>query len=216
MSQLIYKCIDPRICGLLESGEHTYILRNSNLGKVFVNTEYEGLSNNNKYHNYFDNEFISLNSGQKEFFCNYEECKDYFKIFIDMKDYKTVSPDISKNHYDKSDTVIINVCKSEYCNKIMLVKRGCKYSLIGELEDQIEVFRAWRYDLIDLHFLKNVANRKFNILSERFNVDYSDDILDIVVEISNDILNSIDHIDSLIKNIKLKGDKIADLVGKII
>lgn len=97
----------------------------------------------------------------------------------------------------------------------MLVKKGCKYSLIGELEEQITVFRAWRYDLIDLHFLKNVANRKFNILSERFNVDYSDDILDTVVEISNDILNSIDHIDSLIKNIKLKGDKISDLVGKI-
>ncbi len=43
MSELIYKCIDPKICGLLESGEHTYILRNSNLGKVFINTEYEGL-----------------------------------------------------------------------------------------------------------------------------------------------------------------------------
>lgn len=72
MSELIYKCVDPRICGLLESGEHTYILRNSNFGKVFVNTEYEGLPNNNKYHNYFDNEFINLNSAQKEFFCNYE------------------------------------------------------------------------------------------------------------------------------------------------
>lgn len=133
-----------------------------------------------------------------------------------MKDYKIVSPDICENHYDKSDTVIINVCKSDYCNKIMLIKRGCKYSLIGELEEQIVVFRAFRYDLIDFHFLKNVANRKFDILSERFNVDYSDDVLDIVVEISNDILNSIDHINSLIKNIKFKGDKIADLVGKII
>lgn len=132
-----------------------------------------------------------------------------------MKDYKIVSPDICKNHYDKSDPVIINVCKSEYCNKIMLAKRGCKYSLIGELEEQIVVFRAFRYDLIDFHFLKNVANRKFNILSERFNVDYSDDVLDIVVEISNDILNSIDHIDSLIKNIKLKGAEIDSLVAKI-
>lgn len=63
MSGLIYKCIDPRICGLLESGEHTYILRNSNFGKVFVNTEYCELSNNNKYYDPFDNEFISLNSG---------------------------------------------------------------------------------------------------------------------------------------------------------
>ena len=80
MSQLIYKCIDPRICGLLESGEHTYILRNSNLGKVFVNTEYEGLSNNNKYHNYFDNEFISLNSGQKEFFVIMKNVKIILKF----------------------------------------------------------------------------------------------------------------------------------------
>lgn len=72
-----------------------------------------------------------------------------------------------------------------------------------------------RYDLIDFHFLKNVANRKFDILSERYNVDYSDGVLDTVIEISNDILNSIDHIDSLFKNIKLKGDKISDLVGKI-
>ena len=43
MSELIYKCVDPITCGLLESGEHTYILRNSNLVKVFVNTEYCGL-----------------------------------------------------------------------------------------------------------------------------------------------------------------------------
>ena len=127
MSELIYKCVDPRICGLLESGEHTYILRNSNLGKVFVNTEYEGLSNNNnKYHNPFDNEFINLNREQKEFFCNYEECKDHFKIFIDMQDYKTVSPNVCKNHYDKSDIVIINtVCDRLYSN-IYQSKDSCK------------------------------------------------------------------------------------------
>ena len=78
-----------------------------------MNTECQELSDNNKYHEPFNNEFINLKSEQKEFFCSYEEYKDYFKVFIDMADYKTVSPDISKNHYDKSDTVIINVCKSD-------------------------------------------------------------------------------------------------------
>lgn len=180
-----------------------------------MNTEYQELSDNNKYYEPFNNEFISLNSGQKEFFCNYEECKDYFKIFIDMKDYKIVSPDISKNHYDKSDTVIINVCKSDYCNKIMLVKRGSKASLIGEIAEQIEVFRAWRYELVDLDFVEKVANRKFNILSERFNVDYSDEVLDTVVEISRDIINLINHINSVNKNIKLKEAKIDGLIGRI-
>ena len=40
MSDLIYKCIDPETCGLPQSaGEYTYVLKNSNFGKVFVDTE---------------------------------------------------------------------------------------------------------------------------------------------------------------------------------
>lgn len=49
MSELIYKCVDPGTCGLLQSGEHTYVLRNSNFGKVFVNTECQQFSHSSYY-----------------------------------------------------------------------------------------------------------------------------------------------------------------------
>lgn len=84
---MIYKCANPEICGLPQSaGEYTCIVRNSNFGKVFVDTECPQFSNN-RYHNPFGNEFVDLKNEPKELFCSYEKYKNYFKVFIDMKDY---------------------------------------------------------------------------------------------------------------------------------
>ena len=215
MSELIYKCVDPGTCGLLQSGEHTYVLRNSNFGKVFVNTEYEGLSNNNKYYDPFDNEFINLNSSQKEFFCNYKECKDYFKIFIDMEDYLIIMPEINKNCYDKSDIIIINYCESSHRNKIMLAKRFSKASLAGAVKRGVEHFRSGNYSLIDFDFYKNIANRKFDTISEYFNVNYSDEVLDSIVEISRNFVNLEIYLDSIGKALDLKETEIDSLIAKI-
>ena len=68
MNELIYKYINPETCGLPQSaGEYTYVLKNSNFGKVFVDTECQQFSNNS-YYNPFGNEFVNLKMNQKNYF----------------------------------------------------------------------------------------------------------------------------------------------------
>ena len=108
--------------------------------------------------------------------------------FLQIEDYAII-PNISKNSYDKSDIVIINTCELTHGNKIILVKKFAKASLIEAIRKGIEHFRSGNYSLIDFDFYKNIANRKFNILSEYFNVNYSDKVLDLIVEISRNFIN---------------------------
>lgn len=195
------------------AGEYTYIVRNSNFGKVFVDTECQQFSHNSHYKP-FGNEFVDLRYEQKELFCSYEKYKNYFKVFIDIEDY-VIIPNISKNSYDKSDIVIINTCESTHGNKIILVKKFAKASLIEAIRKGIEHFRSGNYSLIDFDFYKNIANRKFNILSEYFNVNYSDEVLDLIVEISRNFINFEIYLNSIGKSLDLKEAEIDSLVAKI-
>lgn len=215
MSELIYKCTNPEVCGLPQSaGEYTYVVKNSNFGKVFVDTECQQFANNSYYYP-FANEFIDLKNEPKELFCSYEKYKDYFKVFIDMEDYLIIMPEINKNCYDKSDVIIINYCESFHRNKIMLAKRFSKASLVGAAKRGIEHFRSGSYSLIDFDFYKNIANRKFDIISKYFNVNYSDEVLDSIVEISRNFVNLEIYLNSIGKVLDLKETEIDSSIAKI-
>lgn len=214
MNKLIYKCIDPETCGLpYSAGEYTYVLKNSNFGKVFVDTECQQFSNNS-YYNPFGNEFVNLKNEPKELFCSCEEYKDCFKVFVDMEDYKII-PNIGKNSYGESDIVIINICESATWNKIILLKKYAKISLISVIKEGIEAFKSGNYARIDFDFYKDAANRKFDAYSKDYNINYSDEVLDLIVEISRTFLNWKIFLDSTNQKLKLKESEIEDLIDKI-
>ena len=150
---------------------------------------------------------------QKNYFADMKNIKNYFKVFIDIEDY-VIIPNISKNSYDKSDIVIINTCESTHGNKIILVKKFAKASLIEAIRKGIEHFRSGN-SLIDFDFYKNIANRKFNILSEYFNVNYSDKVLDLIVEISRNFVNLEIYFNSIGKALDLKETEIDSSIAKI-
>ena len=131
-----------------------------------------------------------------------------------MEDYKII-PNISKNDYDKSDIVIINICEATAWNKIILLKKYAKVSLVSVIKEGIKAFKSGNYARIDFDFYKDAANRKFDAYSKDYNVNYSDKVLDSIVEISRTFLNWKIFLDSTNQKLKLKESEIEDLIDKI-
>ena len=193
MSDLIYKCTDPKACELYyDIVAETYVLRNSTRGMVFINTRSDRLYSN-VYQKPFNDGNIDLNNELRGLFCDYESYKDYFKVFIDMDDYEILDTlTFKNNNYDNSDIISICIYNGSFYNgKIKLVKNDTKYSLIHTLKNGFNNCNIDNYKNIEINFYKAVANRKFNNVSVIFNVNYSDEELDKIVEISKRIVECI-------------------------
>ena len=182
-----------------------HILRNSNFGKVFVDTECQQFSHSS-YYKPFGNEFVDLRYGPKELFCSYEKYKNYFKVFIDMDDYKVLDTFTSENNnYDSSDMIIIQIYNNSFYNgKIKLLKNNTKYSLIHTLNNAANSCNIDNYKNIEINFYNAIANRKFDNVSTFFKVNYNEEELDKIVEISKKIVDLVKCYDSFEKTIKSK------------
>lgn len=219
MSDLIYKCTDPEACELYcDIGAETYVLRNSTHGMVFINTRSDRLYSN-VYQKPFNDGNIDLNNKLRGLFCDYESYKDYFKVFIDMDDYKILDTlTFKNNNYDNSDIISICIYNGSFYNgKIKLVKNDTKYSLIHTLKNGFDNCNLDNYKNIEINFYKAVADRKFDNISVIFNVNYSEEELDKIVEISKRIVDLVEYYDSFEKTVKIKkyaiGTMLNDIVG---
>ena len=218
MSDLIYKCTNPEACKLFcDTKADTYVLRNSTHGKVFINTACDRLYSN-VYQKPFNDGNIDLNNELRGLFCDYESYKDYFKVFIDMDDYKILDTITYKNNnYDNSDIVSIYVYYNPLYNGIIkLVKNDAKYSLIYALKSGFDNCNLDNYKNIEINFYKVVAERKFDNVSIIFNVNYSEEELDKIVEISKRIVDLVEYYDSFEKTVKIKKYAIDTMLNDII
>lgn len=198
MSDLIYKCINPEECKLsCNTKADTYVLRNSTHGKVFINTVCDRLYSN-VYQRPFNDGNIDLSNEPTGLFCDYESCKDYFKVFIDMDDYKILDTLTYKNNnYDNNNIISIYVY---YSPLYQWHNKDAKYSLIHALKSGFDNCNLDNYKNIEINFYKAVAERKFDNVSIIFNVNYSEEELDKIVEISKRIVDLVEYYDSFEKN----------------
>ena len=180
-------------------------MRNSTHGKVFINTICDRLYSN-VYQRPFDDGNIDLNNESRGLFCDYESYKDYFKVFIDMGDYKVLDTFTSENNnYDSSDMITIQIYNNSFYNgKIKLLKNNTKYSLIHTLNDVANSCNLDNYKNIEINFYNAIANRKFDNVSTFFKVNYNEEELDKIVEISKKIVDLVKCYDSFEKTIKSK------------
>ena len=218
MSELIYKCTDPKACELYyDIGAETYVLRNSTRGMVFINTRSDRLYSN-VYQKPFNDGNIDLNNELRGLFCDYESYKDYFKVFIDMDDYKILDTLTSRNNnYDNSDIISICIYNGSFYNgKIELVKNDAKCSLIHALKNGFNNCNLDNYKNIEINFYKAVANRKFDNVSVIFNTNYSEEELDKIVEIAKRIVDLVEYYDSFEKTVKIKKYAIDTMLNDII
>lgn len=218
MSELIYKCTDPKECELYyDIGAETYVLRNSTRGMVFINTRSDRLYSN-VYQKPFNDGNIDLNNELRGLFCDYESYKDYFKIFIDMDDYEILDTfNLRNNNYDNSDIICIDIYNNSFYNgKIKLVKNDTKYSLIHTLKNGFDNCNLDNYKNIEINFYKAVADRKFDNISIIFNVNYSEEELDKIVQISKRIVDLVEYYDSFEKTVKIKKYAIDTMLNDII
>ena len=135
-----------------------------------------------------------------------------------MDDYKILDTlTFRNNNYDNSD--IISICiynNSFYNSKIELVKNDAKYSLIHTLKNGFNNCNLDNYKNIEIHFYKAIANRKFDNVSVIFNVDYSEEELDKIVEITKKIVDLVEYYDSFEKTAKIKRYAINTMLNDII
>ena len=218
ISELIYKCINPEECKLsCDTKADTYVLRNSTHDKVFINTVCDRLYSN-VYQRPFNDGNIDLSNEPIGLFCDYESYKDYFKVFIDMEDYKILDTlTFRNNNYDNSDIISIYIYNNSlYNGKIELVKNDAKYSLICALKSGFDNCSLDNYKNIEINFYKAVANRKFDNISVIFNVGYSEEELDKIVEIANKIIDLVGYYDSFEKTVKIKKYAIDTMLNNIV
>lgn len=218
MSDLIYKCINPEECKLsCNTKADTYVLRNSTHGKVFINTVCDRLYSNVCQRPFNDGN-IDLSNEPTGLFCDYESCKDYFKVFIDMNDYKILDTLTYKNNnYDNNNIISIYVYYSPLYNGIIkLVKNDAKYSLIYAIKNGFNSCNLDNYKNIEINFYKAVAEKKFDNVSIIFNIDYSEEELDKIVEISKRIVDLVEYYDSFEKTVKIKKYAIDTMLNDII
>ena len=218
MSDLIYKCINPEECKLsCNTKADTYVLRNSTHGKVFINTVCDRLYSNVCQRPFNDGN-IDLSNEPTGLFCDYESCKDYFKVFIDMNDYKILDTLTYKNNnYDNNNIISIYVYYSPLYNGIIkLVKNDAKYSLIYAIKNGFNSCNLDNYKNIEINFYKAVAEKKFDNVSIIFDIDYSEEELDKIVEISKRIVDLVEYYDSFEKTVKIKKYAIDTMLNDII
>ena len=218
MSELIYKCTGPKACELYyDIGAETYVLRNSTRGMVFINTRNDRLYSN-VYQRPFNDGNIDLNNELRGLFCDYESYKDYFKVFIDMDDYKILDTlTFKNNNYDNSDIISICIYNGSFYNgKIKLVKNDTKYSLIHTLKNGFDNCNLDNYKNIEINFYKAVADRKFDNVSVIFNVNYSEEELDKIVQISKKIVDLVEYYGSFEKTAKIKKYAINTMLNDIV
>ena len=192
-------------------------MRNSTHGKVFINTVCNRLYSN-VYQRPFNDGNIDLNNESRGVFCDYESYKDYFKVFIDMDDYKILDTLTYKNNnYDNNNIISIYVYYSPLYNGIIkLVKNDAKYSLIHALKSGFDNCNLDNYKNIEINFYKAVDERKFDNVSIIFNVNYSEEELDKIVEISKRIVDLVEYYDSFEKTVKIKKYAIDTMLNDII
>lgn len=218
MSELIYKCINPGECGLsLKIGVDTYIVRNSTHGMVFINTKCDKLYSN-ICQKPFNDGYVDLNNESRDLFCDYETYKSYFEVFVDMDDYEILDTfNLRNNNYDNSDIISIYIYDNSFYNgKIKLVKNDTKYSLVHALKNGFDNCNLDNYKNIEINFYKAVADRKFDNVSVIFNVNYSEEELDKIVEISKRIVDLVEYYDSFEKTAKIKRYAIDTMLNDII
>lgn len=187
------------------------------MGKVFINTRCDRLYSNVCQIPFNDGN-IDLNNESRDLFCDYESYKDYFKVFIDMEDYKILDTlTFRNNNYDKSDIISVYIYdNSLYNGKIELVKNDAKYSLIYALKNGFNNCNLDNYKNVEINFYKAVTNRKFDNVSIIFNVNYSKEELDKIVEIAKRIVDLVEYYDSFDKTVKIKKYAIDTMLNDIV
>ena len=192
-------------------------MRNSTHGKVFINTVCDRLYSNVCQRPFNDGN-IDLSNEPTGLFCDYESCKDYFKVFVDMDDYKILDTLAYKNNnYDNNNIISIYVYYSPLYNEIIkLVKNDTKYSLIYAIKNGFKSCNLDNYKNIEINFYKTVAERKFDNVSIIFDIDYSEEELDKIVEISKRIVDLVEYYGSFEKTVKIKKYAIDTMLNDII
>ena len=133
-----------------------------------------------------------------------------------MDDYEILDTfNFRNNNYDNSDIISI-YDNSFYNGKIKLVKNDTKYSLVRALKNGFNNCNLDSYKNIEINFYKAVADRKFDNVSVIFNVNYSEEELDKIVEISKRIVDLVEYYDSFEKTAKIKRYAIDTMLNDII